>query len=175
MEDLREQLALTMAEAKRRESDALTREQQKLLKRVRQESLAAAKGGVNSASFGLFVKFSLEFAEKLMTTVHAMCADVFERFSYRIDPHPMGSSGIWVRVEMKWPESPEPPPPKRRRVSNFTACCGVCTETKPASCLVPCGHLICTECSDRAVGEDENKRCPWCREAVLATQVIFAP
>lgn len=59
-----------------------------------------------------------------------------------------------------------------RRSGNLTQLCGICQTDQPMDVLVPCGHMICSDCWGRC-GQDN--RCPFCRGAVESSIAIFKP
>ena len=66
------------------------------------------------------------------------------------------------------------PPPKKARVDrgNMEMECGVCNERSTMQALVPCGHLVCQSCSSKP---EVTKKCPFCKQPTIGTQVLFKP
>lgn len=61
----------------------------------------------------------------------------------------------------------------RRRGGGAELLCPVCHETAPAVCLVPCGHVVCRECSEE-MSPAQLGTCPTCREGVTSvTRGVF--
>lgn len=55
----------------------------------------------------------------------------------------------------------------KRPTSNICLKCPICWETKPVNCLVPCGHMVCTNC------DFTDKKCPICRTVVHHSQSLY--
>ncbi len=49
--------------------------------------------------------------------------------------------------------------------------CGICQTVDVDTVLVPCGHLLCTEC----IGKLRRRQCPYCREPWQSTTRFFCP
>ena len=60
----------------------------------------------------------------------------------------------------------------RRDRGNIEMECGVCNEQSTMQALVPCGHLVCQTCSSKP---QVTKKCPFCKQPIIATQVLFKP
>ena len=50
--------------------------------------------------------------------------------------------------------------------------CGVCNEQSTMHAMVPCGHLVCQSCSSKP---QVTKKCPFCKQPTIGTQVLFKP
>mmetsp|Transcript_42004 Transcript_42004/g.90223 ORF Transcript_42004/g.90223 Transcript_42004/m.90223 type:complete len:197 (-) Transcript_42004:26-616(-) len=57
-----------------------------------------------------------------------------------------------------------------KHTGNLEAPCGICSETGPVMCLVPCGHLLCRPCALR-----QESCCPFCRSCISHRQALFLP
>ena len=60
----------------------------------------------------------------------------------------------------------------RRDRGNIEMECGVCNEQSTMQALVPCGHLVCQSCSSKP---EVTKKCPFCKQPAIGTQVLFKP
>ena len=69
--------------------------------------------------------------------------------------------------------SPDEVPAKKRRAEtgNVNMKCGVCMTDGLVQRLHPCGHLLGACCLASTVG----KKCPFCREEVRISHVVFQP
>lgn len=79
-----------------------------------------------------------------------------------------------VSIKVSW-RGPAEPPAKRARTlpGNVKQECGICKEKKSVMAAVPCGHLACRECLDKASAKSE--KCPFCNQCMTGTQVLFKP
>lgn len=59
---------------------------------------------------------------------------------------------------------------------NLLQCCGICQLDKPMRALVPCGHVVCAQCSMECNLEVGClKTCPFCRRRIAHIITLFAP
>eukprot|EP00930_Biecheleria_cincta_P064580 TRINITY_DN50180_c0_g1_i1.p1 TRINITY_DN50180_c0_g1~~TRINITY_DN50180_c0_g1_i1.p1 ORF type:complete len:202 (+),score=37.76 TRINITY_DN50180_c0_g1_i1:59-664(+) len=77
-------------------------------------------------------------------------------------------------AELTWVVPETTTPSANSRVAgnargNVVLTCGVCTAQKPATVLIPCGHLLCQSCAT------SQNDCPFCRSAIHARKVVFKP
>ncbi|CAK0854764.1 unnamed protein product [Prorocentrum cordatum] len=61
----------------------------------------------------------------------------------------------------------------RRAPGNVIMQCGICHDDGPMESLASCGHLVCSDCLERALGP--QRKCPFCRCQVSGSQPLFAP
>lgn len=50
--------------------------------------------------------------------------------------------------------------------------CGVCRENEPRLVLIPCGHVLCSDCINQLEREQQNQ-CPFCRAFVATTNQLY--
>lgn len=60
----------------------------------------------------------------------------------------------------------------KKCVGNLIKCCGVCQTDQPMVALVPCGHVLCSDCLTNSC---HRYRCPFCRGSVEKSVVLFEP
>jgi len=71
--------------------------------------------------------------------------------------------GNTTRLAVTWP-------PSRGQIGRTWR---ICNEKRNLLAEVPCGHLACRECLDKAMAG--TRTCAFCKEPMNAIQVIFKP
>lgn len=77
-------------------------------------------------------------------------------------------------VFVSW-RKPSEPATKRARAGggNLVLDCCICSDKRTHVAAVPCGHLSCEECHDRA--RSSSGICAFCKQPITGTQAIFKP
>mmetsp|Transcript_74427 Transcript_74427/g.168606 ORF Transcript_74427/g.168606 Transcript_74427/m.168606 type:complete len:197 (+) Transcript_74427:87-677(+) len=177
---------LPAAQRTRAEWDA---EVENILVKVRSQCEARADDGYDNTSVDLFdirlgnpawtepLMFGLNRSESFGTKLDYVKGVLHERLTkmgfQSMKLVDVGSFSSYRYVaELGW-AVPERPSKLQRAASpkrgNLQAECGVCTQTKPVTALVPCGHVLCHDCAEKP------GVCPFCRKAAEARQVLFKP
>jgi sacsin len=59
--------------------------------------------------------------------------------------------------------------------NSHSATCPICKENEVSVCLVPCGHVLCEECTSSWAQRLATVKCPFCRREVVQIVKMFKP
>ena len=77
-------------------------------------------------------------------------------------------------VDVVWRKPTEPPAKRARTMKgNVLEECGICHEWTHMATVVPCGHIACLTCLDKA--RSNAGTCAFCKGRIMDTQVLFKP
>eukprot|EP00440_Ansanella_granifera_P062576 gb/GFBE01067851.1/.p1 GENE.gb/GFBE01067851.1/~~gb/GFBE01067851.1/.p1 ORF type:complete len:199 (+),score=44.48 gb/GFBE01067851.1/:1-597(+) len=188
----------TVAQAEERWEETTQREKERacrdLVNQFKEECLQKAMGrhtshcwlrpqyfADNEASFPDYLHFDERFQQDLMEAVQEALGQEFQTDQHgqpnalvrgvgSIFGHP-SFSGMGITASWGSPMTVQKPSLQQEKArSNIVQNCCVCHEMANVIAMVPCGHLVCRDCS---VNFPKGSACPMCREVVGGHQSLF--